>query len=138
MVVLVDEPAPDWTSRALRSGVYGLLPRDASAADIYSAIEAAHRGLLLLDPALAQEVFASKTNVRFAESGPEQLEELTPREIEVLGMMAEGLGNKEIAARLSISDHTVKFHISSILAKFGAATRTEAVTIGIRRGLVLL
>jgi DNA-binding NarL/FixJ family response regulator len=53
-------------------------------------------------------------------------------------MMAEGLGNKEIAARLTISDHTVKFHISSILAKLGASTRTEAVTIGIRRGLILL
>ena len=51
-------------------------------------------------------------------------------------MMAEGLGNKEIAARLAISEHTVKFHISSILAKLGAGTRTEAVTIGIRRGLI--
>jgi len=138
VVVLVDEPAPDWTRRALRSGVRGVLPRDASAADIYTALEAAHRGLLLLDPELAQDLFASKTHARSEENAPELLEELTPREIEVLRMMAEGLGNKEIAARLTISDHTVKFHISSILAKFGAATRTEAVTIGIRRGLVLL
>jgi two-component system, NarL family, response regulator YdfI len=68
----------------------------------------------------------------------EVVEELTPREIEVLRMMAEGLGNKEIAVRLGISDHTVKFHISSILAKVGASSRTEAVTIGIRMGLVLL
>ena len=68
----------------------------------------------------------------------EAVEELTPREVEVLRMMAEGLGNKEIAARLGISDHTVKFHISSILAKIGASTRTEAVTLGIRMGLILL
>jgi len=138
MVVLVDEPAPDWTSRALRSGVRGVLPRDASANDLYSALEAAHRGLLLLDPELAPELFPSQTNSHSVENAPDLMEELTPREVEVLRMMAEGLGNKEIAARLSISDHTVKFHISSILAKFGAATRTEAVTIGIRRGLVLL
>jgi two-component system, NarL family, response regulator YdfI len=53
-------------------------------------------------------------------------------------MLASGLGNKEIAARLTISEHTVKFHVASILGKFGAATRTEAVSLGIRRGLVLL
>jgi len=64
------------------------------------------------------------------------LDEITPREIEVLRMLAEGLPNKEIAGRMRISDHTVKFHISSILEKLGASTRTEAVTIGIRRGLI--
>jgi DNA-binding NarL/FixJ family response regulator len=53
-------------------------------------------------------------------------------------MLAEGLGNREMASRLGISDHTVKFHISSILDKLGAATRTEAVTMGIRRGIILL
>ncbi len=63
-------------------------------------------------------------------------EEITPREIEVLRMLAEGLVNKDIAARLGISEHTVKFHISSILDKLGASTRTEAVILGIRRGLI--
>ena len=63
-------------------------------------------------------------------------EEITSRETEVLRMLAEGLVNKEIAARLGISEHTVKFHISSILDKLGASTRTEAVTLGIRRGLI--
>ena len=63
---------------------------------------------------------------------------LTPREIEVLRMIAEGLGNKEIASKLRISDHTVKFHISSIFAKLGASNRTEAVTIGIRQGLIMV
>jgi len=66
------------------------------------------------------------------------VEELTPREVEVLRLLADGLGNKEVALRLGISDHTVKFHISSILAKLGAGSRTEAVTLGIRRGLILL
>ena len=82
---------------------------------------------------------ASGRNVRAPNSvRPETLEELTPREIEVLRMMAEGFANKEIALRLSISDHTVKFHISSILGKLGVSSRTEAVTQGIRMGLILL
>ena len=63
---------------------------------------------------------------------------LTAREIEVLGMLAEGLGNKTIASRLGISTHTAKFHVASILAKLGAGSRTEAVTIGMRRGLVVI
>ena len=63
---------------------------------------------------------------------------LTPREIEVLRMIAEGLGNKEIASKLKISDHTVKFHISSIFAKLGASNRAEAVTLGIRLGVIMV
>jgi DNA-binding NarL/FixJ family response regulator len=68
----------------------------------------------------------------------ELAEPLTNRERQVLQMLASGLGNKEIAARLVISEHTVKFHVASILGKFAAGSRTEAVSIGIRRGLVLL
>jgi len=63
---------------------------------------------------------------------------LTPRELEVLRMMAEGAANKTIAWKLGISEHTVKFHVASILGKLEAGTRTEAVTIGIRKGLVLI
>jgi NarL family two-component system response regulator YdfI len=63
---------------------------------------------------------------------------LTPREIEVLGLMADGASNKIIAHKLGISDHTVKFHVTSILSKLNAGTRTEAVTLGVRMGLVYL
>jgi DNA-binding NarL/FixJ family response regulator len=71
--------------------------------------------------------------------GLEELAEaLTPREGEVLQMLASGLGNKEIAAKLAISEHTVKFHVASILGKLGATSRTEAVSLGIRRGLIML
>jgi DNA-binding NarL/FixJ family response regulator len=65
-------------------------------------------------------------------------EALTPREQEVLSLVAAGLSNKEMAARLDISEHTVKFHVASILGKLGAGSRTEAVTLGIRRGLVMI
>jgi DNA-binding NarL/FixJ family response regulator len=70
------------------------------------------------------------------EAETELSEEITSRETDVLRMLAGGLVNKDIAARLGISEHTVKFHISSILDKLGASTRTEAVTLGIRRGLI--
>jgi DNA-binding NarL/FixJ family response regulator len=93
--------------------------------------------MVLLDPEIAKDLLAGNRQSG-ADPTLETVEELTPREIEVLRMMAEGLGNKEIAARLGISDHTVKFHISSILAKTGASTRTEAVTLGIRMGLILI
>ena len=74
-----------------------------------------------------------------AASGVEELvEALTARERQVLGMLALGLANKEIASRLSLSEHTVKFHVAAILGKLGAASRTEAVAIGIRQGLILL
>ena len=63
-------------------------------------------------------------------------EDLTARESEVLRLVSMGLGNKEIAARLAISEHTAKFHISSILGKLHAASRTEAVSLGIRKGLI--
>jgi DNA-binding NarL/FixJ family response regulator len=65
-------------------------------------------------------------------------EALTPRELEVFAMLAEGVGNKTIAWKLGISEHTVKFHVASIMSKLHATSRTEAVAIGIRRGLIML
>lgn len=135
-VVLVDNPEAGWTAQALRSGVKAILPRDAGAEDMIPAVLAAYAGFVFLDPACARDL-AQQVRVPLPASGPAS-EHLTPRELEVLGMLAEGLGNREIAGRLGVSDHTVKFHISSILDKLGAATRTEAVTLGLRMGLILL
>jgi NarL family two-component system response regulator YdfI len=136
VVALIDEPSADWTAHALRSGVKAILPRDSSMEEILAAIQAAHAGLVLLDADVTQNL-ASRIPAPSAQPAP-ALDDLTPREIEVLRMLAEGLGNREMAARLGISDHTVKFHISSILDKLGAGTRTEAVTMGIRMGIILL
>ena len=136
VVALIDEPSPDWTAHALRSGVKAILPRDSGMDDILAAIQAAHAGLVLLDPAVTQNLVA-RIPTPTARPTP-TLDDLTPREVEVLRMLAEGLGNREMGARLGISDHTVKFHISSILDKLGASTRTEAVTMGIRMGIILL
>jgi len=122
-------------SRLLRSGVRAILSRESDADDVLSAIYAAYDGLVLLSTATADSL-AGVFGDQLAEVDDELSEEITSRETEVLRMLAEGLVNKDIAARLGISEHTVKFHISSILDKLGASTRTEAVTLGIRRGLI--
>jgi NarL family two-component system response regulator YdfI len=122
-------------SRLLRSGVRAILSRENDPDDILSAIYAAYDGLVLLSTPTAESL-AAVYGDQPLEVEDELSEEITSRETDVLRMLAEGLVNKDIAARLGISEHTVKFHISSILDKLGASTRTEAVTQGIRRGLI--
>lgn len=141
VVVLVEPESLAASSAALREGVRAFLPNDVLPEQLVAALQAAASGLLVLHPSqvsaqVAANGFASMPN-RSRELN-ELAEPLTPRESEVLQMLAGGLGNKEIAAKLVISEHTVKFHVASILGKLGAATRTEAVSLGIRRGLVLL
>ena len=122
-------------SRLLRSGVRAILSRESEPDDVLSAIFAVYDGLVLLSMPTAESL-AAVFGDQPLEVEDELSEEITSRETDVLRMLAEGLVNKEIAARLGISEHTVKFHISSILDKLGASTRTEAVTQGIRRGLI--
>lgn len=141
VVVLVEPASLAASSPGLRDGVRAVLPNDVSPEQLVAALQAAASGLVVLHPAQAEaQVTASgfaSPPARSRELG-ELAEPLTPRESEVLQMLAGGLANKEIAAKLAISEHTVKFHVASILGKLGAATRTEAVSVGIRRGLVLL
>ena len=109
------------------------------AAAIVAAITAAASGLTALDRSLALEALTGLARGRTeAEPISEQEEPLTAREREVLQLLAQGIPNKQIAQRLGISEHTVKFHVSAIMTKLGAASRTEAVTTAARRGLLLL
>lgn len=127
VVVLSDETV---TQDAVRSGIRVLLPRNAPAAQIIAGIYAASAGLIAF-PVDEAGGFPGPITT------PEPLAEpLTRRELEVLEMLAEGLGNKMIAHNLSISEHTVKFHVNSVLTKLNSTTRTEAVMRGIRLGLV--
>lgn len=136
-VVLGEHPGGTWAADALRAGARAVLPREATAEEIIGAVEAAAAGLVTLHAEVAVALLPLlPAPARALPDGSVQA--LTPREIEVLGMMAEGLGNKTIARRLAISEHTVKFHVGSILTKLNAASRTEAVTIGARRGLIML
>ena len=112
----------------------GALPAWASAREIAAAIEAVARGLVVLHPELAAQV--SSREALPQEPGPGQ--QLSPRESEILNLLASGLGNKEIAWRLKISEHTVKFHLTSIFNKLGVSGRAEAVAVGVRRGIISL
>lgn len=127
------EPPP-LTREAFDAGVRAMLGADASAREIVAAIEAAAAGLAVMDPRELEPLLT----VSAAAPAPSPAGTLSAREREVLRMIAEGDANKEIAWKLAISEHTVKFHVASILAKLGAGSRTEAVTIGLRKGLVLL
>ena len=123
-------------SDLLRQGARAVLPATVSPAEMIAALRAVTSGLIVLHPlTIAALPHAAINTSRTTE---ELVEPLTKREKEVLQMLAAGLGNKEIAAKLNISDHTAKFHVGSILGKLGVSTRAEAVATGIRRGFVLL
>jgi NarL family two-component system response regulator YdfI len=136
VVLLGDGITPVASAAALRAGIRAALPGDISPDQLVAALQAAARGLIVLHPSHASDALPAGSASLSALD--DLAEALTRRELEVLQMLAVGLSNKEIAARLNISEHTVKFHVASILGKLGAASRTEAVSLGIRRGLVLL
>lgn len=139
-LVMLGDHRPDalaLASRSLHGWAY--LLKEADGNEIAGAVRAVAAGLVVLDRSLVSLLAAIPAGSAgpTASTSPEG-EALTAREREVLQLMAEGLQNKQIAARLWISQHTVKFHVASILAKLGASSRTEAVTLGARRGHVLL
>jgi DNA-binding NarL/FixJ family response regulator len=135
VVLLADQVDGAQLAQAFRDGALAVLPREVGAPQLQAALRAVVAGLLVALPS-AVNTFAPVPAQQL--SSPPLAEPLTKREREVLQMLAGGLGNKEIAARLSISDHTAKFHVASILGKLGASSRAEAVAIGLRHGLILL
>lgn len=123
----------------------GWINMDAAPAEISAAIHALQAGMLVIDPAFATQVFseASAGRSNGSKAASDELREapvdpLTPRESDVLEFLAQGLANKEIARRLTISEHTVKYHIASIYSKFGVNNRTEAVRQGVRLGIIVI
>jgi len=129
-VVLLSHEPP--RQAVFTGAVRAWLPDEALPAEISAAIIAAAQDLTVLTHGQARRWLKSAIEDEQAA----RAEALTPRELQVLHMLADGLGNKQIAAQLAISDHTVKFHVAQILAKLRAGSRAEAVAIGMRRGLV--
>jgi NarL family two-component system response regulator YdfI len=123
-IVTVSDPSAQTSRALLRAGARGVIGRDAAQEDLAAAVAAVARGYIVLADGHLPRDSESPT--------------LTPREREVLDMLARGLSNKQIAARMALAENTVKFHVASILAKLDATTRTQAVTIGVRRGWIML
>lgn len=137
IVLLVDDLPKGTIAELLRAGVRGVISNEATATEMVGAIAAVAAGLTVLHP----DVMETLLPVLPATTRPlpeTPIQALTSREVEVLGMLAEGLGNKTIARRLTIYEHTVKFHISSIFSKLNASSRTEAVILGARQGLIFI
>lgn len=124
-------PDASHAAQAFGAGARGLLLRDASGEALAAAVAAVAAGLVAVDPALASAFLPTREREPL-------VDELTARETEVLALLSAGLSNKEIAQRMHISDHTVKFHVNAILTKLGAQSRTEAVVQAAKRGLVVL
>lgn len=135
LVVLSDNPDLNWITQTIPREPVALLSRDCGREQLLAAIRAVAEGLTVLEPETIESVLRRSPESIALEPGDE---ELTSRETEVLHMMTAGLTNREIASALGISENTVKFHIASIFGKLGTSTRTETVTEGIRRGLIVL
>ncbi|MGW8319060.1 MAG: response regulator [Candidatus Promineifilaceae bacterium] len=121
--------------QAVQAGAAGYLLKGAPRADVFSAIRIVFEGGSLLQPVIASKLMRQVTRVS---ETSKISEELTARELEVLQLLAQGLQNKEIAAKLIISERTVKFHVSSILSKLDVGNRTEAVAVAVQKGLIEL
>jgi DNA-binding NarL/FixJ family response regulator len=137
LLLLSDSPQAARALMDLPLRGWGILPLDASADELLAAVQAVGEGLVagasaLLKPLLRREFVAAVSESNDAGDA------LTERESQVLQLLALGLANKQIAQQLSISEHTVKFHVSSIYGKLGATNRTEAVRTGLQRGLISL
>lgn len=130
VVLLADEEiaADVWSY-----GIQGILPQQIETRDLIAALNAVERGLMVIHPRLASMLISPKTDLV-----NEPIPLMTPRELEVLQLLAQGLTNKGIAHTLGISEHTIKFHVNGIMTKLNAQSRTEAVVHATRLGLIIL
>ncbi len=135
VLLLSNDPAE--AARLIDFPVWGILPREASPEELSAAVHALAEGLWVGSPSLAQNLL-DRHPVPALDGAEQVINPLTDRERQVLQLTAEGLANKQIAAALDISENTVKFHLSSLYAKLGVTSRTEAVRAGARRGWVVL
>ena len=120
---------------AVQAGAQGYILKGSPRDQLFDAVRVVHGGSSLLQPVVASKLLRQMSK---GADSPDASESVTPRELEVLGLLAQGLQNKEIADRLVIAERTVTFHVSSILGKLNVSNRTEAVTTAVQRGLIEL
>ena len=130
VIALTSFPEDNLVNRALQAGAIAYLLKNVSAADLAEAIRAAHSGRSTLAPEAAAAL------IRTTKAGPRLGHDLTVREREVLQLMCEGMSNSQIARALVVSDATAKFHVSKVLAKLQASSRTEAVAVALQEGIL--
>ena len=135
VIVFTAYDTDDRIVAALQAGAQGYLLKGAPRDQVFEAIRVVNAGDSLLQPVVASKLL---TRMRRSAGDPSTAGSVTPREMEVIRLLARGLQNKEIAAELGIAQRTAKFHVGSILAKLGAGNRTEAVTIAVQRGMIAL
>jgi NarL family two-component system response regulator YdfI len=136
LLLVHDDPAVLESLVQLPVKVWGLLNTEASQAELITAVQALNEGLVVIHPPWIN-LIVTTTGARL-NGGQKDIEELTSRELEILGLLALGLTNKQIAAKLKISAHTVKFHLSTIFSKLGTTNRVETVNLGLKKGLIVL
>ena len=137
ILILTTFDLDDYVYDALQAGASGFLLKDAPAEALFEAVRVIAGGEALLAPAITRRLIAEFARLRPRQVRPEALSELTPRETEILGLVAEGLSNREIAVRLVLSDETVKTHVSHVLRKLGLRDRAQAVVAAYESGLVV-
>ena len=137
ILILTTFDLDDYVYDALQAGASGFLLKDAPAEALFEAVRVIAGGEALLAPAITRRLIAEFARLRPRQVRPEALSELTPRETEILGLVAEGLSNREIAERLVLSDETVKTHVSHVLRKLDLRDRAQAVVVAYESGLVV-
>jgi DNA-binding NarL/FixJ family response regulator len=137
ILILTTFDLDDYVYDALQAGASGFLLKDVPAETLFEAVRVIAGGEALLAPTITRRLIAEFARQRPRQVRPEALSELTPRETEILGLVAEGLSNREIAERLVLSDETVKTHVSHVLRKLGLRDRAQAVVVAYETGLVV-
>jgi DNA-binding NarL/FixJ family response regulator len=137
ILILTTFDLDDYVYEALQAGASGFLLKDVPAETLFDAVRVVAAGDALLAPAITRRLIAEFARMRPRQVKPDSLSALTRRETEILGLVAEGLSNREIASRLVLSDETVKTHVSHVLRKLGLRDRAQAVVIAYESGLVV-
>jgi len=138
ILILTTFDLDEYVYDALQAGASGFLLKDVPAETLFEAVRVIAAGEALLAPAVTRRLIAEFARLRpRPQDPPNELEALTPRETEILGLVAQGLSNREIALRLVLSDETVKTHVSHVLRKLGLRDRAQAVVVAYESGLVV-